>query len=84
MTTPAQFHNRGRDIVTKLAQAVDDYRAYARVFEVRGGAAQMDVDDPEGLYGLPTEGLVVPHNDLVAFLGQNNRQQVLDKYRTDY
>lgn len=83
-TTPEQFHNRGRDIVTQLAKAMDDFRAYARVFEIRGGALGMDALDPEGKYGVPTEGLVVLHNDLVSFLGQNGRQQLLDKYRTDY
>ncbi len=84
MTTPAQFHNRGRDIVTALAKAMDDFRAYARVFEVRGGAVGMDALDPEGAYGVPTEGIVVLHNDLLAFLAQNERQQLLDKHRTDY
>ncbi len=73
-----QFHNRGRDIITKLADAADDFRAYARVFEVRGGAAGM----PE--LGIETEGIVVLHNDLVAFLALNNRQQTLDLYRHDY
>lgn len=45
-----RFHNRGRDIVTELAQAMDDFRAYARVFEIRGGALGMGEE-----YGLITE-----------------------------
>ena len=74
-----RFHGQGRDIITRLAMAMDDFRAYSRTFEARGGKIAMG--DP---YGTPTEGMVVLHNDLVAFLAQNNRQQLLDLHRTDF
>lgn len=83
-----QFHNRGRDIVTKLAAAMDDFRAYARVFEIRGGALAMNdasvEDDPQ--LGANTEEIVVLHNELRDFFAADNnqRQNVLDKYRADY
>lgn len=89
--TPAgagQFHNRGRDIVTNLAAAMDDFRAYARVFEIRGGALAMNdasnEDDPQ--LGTNTEEIVVLHNELRDFFAANNNywQGVLDKYRSDY
>lgn len=84
----SQFHNRGRDIITALAAAVDDFRAYARVFEIRGGRIAIDAasenDDPN--LGVNTEAMIVFHNDLIAFLAANNnqRQNILDKYRADY
>lgn len=74
-----QFHNRGRDIITAFAKMVDDFMAYSNTFEARGGAAEMG--EP---YGIPTEGFVVLHNDLLTFLGQNERDILLAKYRTDY
>jgi hypothetical protein len=78
-TTPEQFHNRGRDIVTEFAKAMDDFNSYARVFEVRGGAVGLGEE-----FGEPTEAMVVLRNDLAAFFAANNRQQVLDLYRADY
>lgn len=76
-----RFHNRGRDIVTKLAEAIDEFHSYARVFEIRGGALGMGE-----AYGADTERFVVLRNDLNAFLGSedNYRQNLLDKFRTDY
>lgn len=83
-----QFHNRGRDIVTNLAKAMDDFRAYARVFEIRGGALEINAqsNEDDAALGANTEEIVVLQNELVAFFTANDnaRQHVLDKYRTDY
>lgn len=85
MTIPAEdaarFHNRGRDIVTEFAKAMDDFRSYARVFEIRGGKLEMGEE-----WGAPTEEIVVLHNALRDFLAANNNQwqNVLDKYREDF
>lgn len=76
---PEQFHNRGRDIITDFAKMVDEFKAYAATFEARGGAAALGQE-----YGQKTEAFVVLHNDLVAFLDQNDRDRLLAEYRTDY
>lgn len=75
-----QFHNRGRDIITEIAKAVDDADSYSRVFEIRGGAGGMAELGPQ------TETMVVFWNDLRAFLAGNGNQNqhILDQYRTDY
>lgn len=77
----SNFYQRGREIVTQMADAADDIRAYARVFEIRGGRLGMGDE-----FGLPTEEIVVFHNALRDFLAANNNQwqNVLDKYRGDY
>lgn len=83
-----QFYNHGRDIVTILASAIDDFEAWSRVFEIRGGKLAIDEasaqDDPQ--LGSNTEEIVVLRNNLRAFLDANNKQwqNVLDKYRTDF
>lgn len=73
-----RFHNRGRDIVTNIAKAMDEFNAYARVFEVRGGRLELGDE-----WGLPTEALVVLRNELAGFF-TTDRQAILDKYREDY
>lgn len=77
----SNFYHRGREIVTQLADGGDEIRAYARVFEIRGGRLEMGDE-----FGLPTEEIVVFHNALRDFLDANNGQwqNVLDKHRTDY
>lgn len=74
-----RFYNRGRDILTTLAQATDEFRSYARSFESRGGAAGMPSN------GQTTEGFVVLQNELRAFLDADDgyRQRLLDQYRHD-
>lgn len=77
----SNFYHRGREIVTQAANAVDDIKALSRVFEIRGGKLAMGDE-----WGTPTEEIVVFHNALRDFLAANNNQwqNVLDKYRTDY
>lgn len=79
-----QFHNRGRDIVTKLAQAQDDFVAYARCFEINGGAAA--INDVESGLGDSTVQMIGLYNSIRDLLAANNgaMQAVMDLYREDY
>lgn len=73
------FYNRGKEIVTLLAQAVAQLQQYSGTFEARGGSLAMG-----DKYGPPTEEIVILHNDLIAFLEQQGRKELIAKERTDY
>lgn len=77
----ARFYNRGRDIVTKLADAMDEFRGYARTFEVDGGAVGYGEE-----HGEIIEEVVVLQNLLRNFFDANNGewQRALDRHRTTY
>jgi hypothetical protein len=75
-----EFYEKGRDIMTVLAQAADRADVYIRKFEVQGGAAAM----PE--YATETGQVIEILNQLNTFLATDNAfpQRMLDLHRTDY
>ena len=77
------FQGHGRDLLTRLAEVVDELDSYGRAFEARGGAVQMNLDEPELNVGVEVEGYVVLRNDLLIFLAANDRRIMLDRLRQD-
>lgn len=75
-----EFYEKGRDIMTVLAQTADRADSYVRKFEVNGGAAAM----PE--FAVETGQVIEILNQLNAFLATDNSfpQRMLDLHRTDY
>lgn len=77
----ARFFNRGRDLMTGLAQVVEQLDAYAETFEARGGAAEL------GDYGNDTTAIVYLRNDLDQFLDEHDngaKRVTMARLRQDY
>jgi len=77
------FQSHGRDLLTRLAEVVDELDSYGRAFEARGGAVKMNLAEPELNVGVEVEGYVVLRNDLLIFLAVNERRRMLDRLRQD-
>lgn len=91
------FVNRGRDLITALAQNLDQLNTYAAIFEERGGESRFDsqkIADPQTpedlelnarLEELGTMALdvVVLRNDLATFFDAGKLAK-LNRLRADY
>jgi hypothetical protein len=93
-----QFVNRGRDLITELAQLRDRMETYAAIFEERGGQSRFTSQKHEGQdltpeqlaenerldeLGIIALDIVVLRNDLAAFLDAGKLAK-LNRLRADY
>lgn len=69
----AQFQDKGKQALTRLAAAAYDLRIWAEAFEQRGG---------QPVFGDDSLFIVYVSNDLQAFLTPE-RKATIAKYRTD-
>lgn len=97
LSSSEQFVNKGRDVITELAQLVDRLNTFSAIFEERGGQSRFtsqkiaNPSTPAEIaanarldeLGIMALDMVVLRNDLAAFLDAGKLAK-LNRLRLDY